>query len=178
MCYGRLNVAIDAEVITSAARVVRQRIPEAVLQQSPIYTSALSCCAAFALAIAKFPTAIVADELVEMDLGAWEGRSWDTVPRDELDRWAQDVWRFRPGGGENVQAVNERWKLWVARIRHSGNDSAIGVTHAGMIRVALAQTQRAAQADAVQTSIEFGSVHYFEIPDPPHVPPQRPRSRA
>lgn len=173
MCYGRLDVAVDAQVITGSAMVVRQRIPTAVLQHSPIYTSPLSRCAAFAQAIASPREAIVAEELVEMDFGAWEGQSWENLPRDELERWAEDVWGFRPGGGENAQAVADRWKLWVARLQDSGNAFAIGVTHAGMIRVALAQTKRVARADVVQTPVEFGSVHYFEIPGPSSAPPQR-----
>jgi alpha-ribazole phosphatase len=156
---------------------VRQQIPTAVLQRSPIYTSPLSRCAALAQALANPRTAIVAHELVEMDFGAWEGQSWDTVPRHELDRWAQDLWCFRPGGGENARAVAERWKRWVACLQRSGIDCAIGVTHAGIIRVALAQTDRMARADLVQISVEFGSVHCFEIPDL-SVPLQRPQPQA
>jgi alpha-ribazole phosphatase len=165
MCYGRLDVVVEAEAIASAAKLVRQQISSPVLQQSPIYTSPLSRCTAFAQAIANPRAAIIADELVEMDFGAWEGRSWDTLSRDELDRWAQDIWCFRPGGGENARAVAERWKLWLTRLQHSGEESAIGVTHAGMIRVVLAQTERVAQADLAQLSVEFSSVHHFEIPD-------------
>jgi len=178
MCYGRLDVGVDTEAIASAARVVPQRIPTAVLRQSSMYTSPLSRCTAFAQAIAYPRTAIIAEDLIEMDFGAWEGRLWENVPRDELDRWARDVWNFRPGGGENARAVAQRWERWLARLQDSGNDFAIGVTHAGMIRVALAQSERVPRADAVQTPIEYGSVHYFEIPDPSSVPLQRPQARA
>ena len=173
VCYGRLDVAVDVEAIVSAARRVCQRIPADILRQSPIYTSPLSRCAAFARAIANPRAAMAAEELLEMDFGAWEGRLWDSVPRNELDGWAKDLWCFRPGGGENVQAVAERWQRWVARVRNSGSDSAIAVTHAGMIRVALAQTAQMSRADAVQTSVEFGSVHCFEIADPSSVSPHR-----
>jgi alpha-ribazole phosphatase len=176
ICYGRLDLGVDAEAIASAAIGVRQRISAAVLLRATIYTSPLLRCVAFAQAIANPRAAIVADELVEMDFGAWEGRSWESVPRDELDQWAKDVWGFRPGGGESARAVADRWERWLARLRRSGDDCVIAVTHAGMIRVALAQT--AGMDEFVQTTVEYGSVHYLEIPNPSSASPRQARSRA
>jgi alpha-ribazole phosphatase len=156
LCYGRLDLGVDPQAIARAAGALRQRLPAWVLQTAPIYTSPLSRCAALAQSLASPRNAIVAAELIEMDFGSWEGRRWDAVPREELDRWAEDVWGYRPGGFESALDVAARWRQWLERIRHEG-DAAIAVTHAGVIRVALAQGEARAPIEWAQVEIEFGS---------------------
>jgi alpha-ribazole phosphatase len=164
-CFGRLDLAVDPEANASAALAVRERLPSSILQHALIYTSPLSRCAALANALACPRNAIVDPDLVEMDFGAWEGRRWDTVPREELDRWADDVWRYRPGGGESVQAVAARWHGWLERLRHGSGGAVIAVTHAGIIRIALAHAGQVVLSEFDQVRIEFGSVHQLEITD-------------
>jgi alpha-ribazole phosphatase len=80
LCYGRLDVAIDSALLAATLAKVRQSIPAAVLQRAPIFTSPLSRCAQFANAIAEPRTAEVAEELIELDFGSWEGKTWNTAP--------------------------------------------------------------------------------------------------
>jgi len=161
-CYGRLDVAVDSTPLAATLATVRQRIPAAVLRQAPIYTSPLSRCADLANAIALPRTAMVAEELLELHFGSWEGRSWDEVPREELDRWSRDPWMYRPGGGENASTLAARWQRWRDRVSSAHADAAIAVTHAGVIRVALALAGRLPLRDIMRSSIEFGSVHCID----------------
>jgi broad specificity phosphatase PhoE len=83
------------------------------------------------------------------------------VPRPELDAWAQDVWTYRAGGGESAAMVAERWRRWAANVA-AENDGApvIAVTHAGLIRAALAGAN--GFGSELSLEVPFGSVHCVE----------------
>jgi alpha-ribazole phosphatase len=165
LCYGRLDVAVDAKDLANTAIALHRQIPAQVIRHAPIYTSPLSRCADLARELAAPREPIFAPDLTEMDFGSWEGRSWDTVPRDQLDKWAEDIWCYRPGGGESAQAVADRWHRWVASLPPRERDPVIAVTHAGIIRIVLAQRQQLIGADVAQAAVDFGSVHYLYVPD-------------
>jgi len=163
LCYGRLDVAVDREAVVRVAREVRAQIPAQVLRGAPIYTSPLARCGTLARELAAPRAPIDVADLIELNFGAWEGRAWDTLPRLELDHWARDVWGYRPGGGENAREVAGRWDRWRTMLGETGASAAIGVTHAGLIRVALAATGQLDAAEAARASIAFGSVHEFDL---------------
>jgi alpha-ribazole phosphatase len=166
-CYGRLDAAVDADETCAAAIAVRQRLPASVLRNAPIYTSPLSRCATLARALAAPGVPIVDHDLIEMDFGSWEGRSWDTVPREQLDSWAQDLWGYRPGGGENAQAVAGRWDRFLSRLRSMNRETVVAITHAGVIRVALAQAGRRDLGELTEAPVEYGAVHALALSDCP-----------
>jgi alpha-ribazole phosphatase len=106
----------------------------------------------------------VAEELIELDFGAWEGIRWNALPREELDDWARDVWHYRPGGGESAAMVEERWRRWYDRVSSLDLASIVAVTHAGVIRTALASMGVLARPEAARASIAFGSVYAIGPP--------------
>jgi alpha-ribazole phosphatase len=163
LCYGRLDVAVDRESVVRVAQAVRRQIPLQVLRSAPIYTSPLARCGTLARELAAPRAPIEVADLIELNFGDWEGRAWDTLPRLELDHWAHDVWGYRPGGGESAREVAARWDRWRTLLAEAGDSAAIGVTHAGLIRVALAATGQLGAAEAARASIAFGSVHEFEL---------------
>ncbi len=165
LCYGRIDVAVDSATLLVALAEVRRGIPAAILRSAPIYTSPLSRCAHLASALAEPRTAIVADELVEIDFGCWEGNSWDAIPRDELDAWAKELWGYRAGGGESAEMLAARWQRWRDRVSASQSDAVVAVTHAGVIRVALARAGRLTLSDLARSSIGFGSVQCIDDAD-------------
>jgi alpha-ribazole phosphatase len=162
-CYGRKDLAVAPESVAAAAASVRAEIPAHVLADAVIFTSPLLRCRLFAHELAAPREPVVADDLIEIDLGAWEGRSWDDVPRAELGAWALDLWGYRPGGGESGAMVAERWHRWSARVRseHAGDDASpiIAVTHGGLIRVALACAGKGSAEELARGNVPFGSVH-------------------
>jgi alpha-ribazole phosphatase len=105
----------------------------------------------------------IAEDLMEMSFGAWEGRLWDDLPREELDAWAEDVWNYRPGGAESAAMVAQRWARWSSSIVESADGMAVAVTHAGFIRVALTRAGLLPDATFSRESVEFGSVHCIEL---------------
>jgi alpha-ribazole phosphatase len=163
LCYGRQEVPVDVQSVVEAAAAVRGRIPENVLEGARIFSSPASRCLILARYLAAPREPRVAEDLAEMDFGSWEGRAWDQVPRDQLDAWAKDVWHYRPGGVESAAMVAARWQRWVKRMRSSGDDAVVAVTHAGVIRVALALAGTPRSAALLQVPVAFGSVHTVEV---------------
>jgi alpha-ribazole phosphatase len=162
LCYGRKEVPVDTVSVACAATAVRERIPEPVLRSAGIFSSPSQRCVLLAreLAAPREPTMV--DELQEMSFGEWEGHDWEAVPRDQLDAWAADVWGYRPGGAESAAMVAERWRRWSTLIRRTTNVNVVAVTHAGVIRVALACAGLLNTATFPTSAIGFGSVHRID----------------
>lgn len=164
VCYGRRDLPCDTTSLASEAAAIRAQLPERALRDSRVFTSPLTRCRALAQALAAPHVPRIAEELIELDFGAWEGARWDTLPRAELDAWAGDVWHYRPGGGESAAMVEERWRRWCGRAAPLGVESVIVVTHAGLIRAALAAGGTLRREEAASAHIPFGSVHLIGPP--------------
>jgi alpha-ribazole phosphatase len=159
LCYGREDLRVEPHALAAAAAAVRARIPAAVLGAAPVFTSPLSRCRELAHELAAPCKPVVCDDLIELDFGAWERTPWEAVPRDELNAWAADVWGYRPGGGESAAMAARRWQRWLQALRHGAADAALAVTHAGIIRVALACSGELSADRFASFPIAFGSVH-------------------
>jgi len=106
---------------------------------------------------------MAAEELIEMNFGHWQGVRWDAIEPQLIDAWARDVWGYRPGGGESAEMVAARWDRWLHQVRLNEGGDVVAVTHAGVIRVALARFGRANGRPALETHIPFGSVHRLDL---------------
>ncbi|WP_369601478.1 histidine phosphatase family protein [Hahella sp. SMD15-11] len=161
--YGQREVALAADW-PDRFRALAEALPDGV---GRICTSPLSRCRklAYWLQAARWPQATlqVISDLVEMSFGRWEGQSWSTIPRAELDVWASDWVNHPPPGGESFLQVRERWRRVLA-----GLDDAAGhvllVTHAGMIRVALTDYLGLPPGAAFALKVGFGEVYRLRYP--------------
>jgi alpha-ribazole phosphatase len=158
ICYGRRNVSVPPSETDSVARSLRLQIPEVILRTAPLYSSPLARCASLAHELAAGRAVAETPALLELDFGSWQGRSWDDIPREELDAWAADLWRYAPGHGESAEAASRRWRNWLGSLPGQSLDAAIAVTHAGLIRVAHA-VEAAFDANALTMVVAYGSVH-------------------
>lgn len=109
-----------------------------------VITSPLRRCHILAEAIAAQAgvTAETDARLREMDFGRWEGQPWADISRAELDAWAADFMHARPHGGESVAQLQARTRLALAEHGARAGLHLI-VTHAGVIKAALATGPRA-----------------------------------
>jgi alpha-ribazole phosphatase len=156
VCYGSsdLLAAPDDVERVHAALLASASIPP----NTPLYSSPLRRCTALAY---RLGTPKLDARLAEMDFGAWELRSWDDIPRAEVDAWAADLARYRPGGGENVLEVAARVAAFYAEILRLHQQAAI-VCHAGTMRLlmachaGLALPEIALQAAAKPHRIAYG----------------------
>jgi alpha-ribazole phosphatase len=163
LCYGRLDVGVEQEAIIAAAESLYVQISRETLASAAIYCSPSSRCVGLAELLASPRDPAPAEELMEMCFGHWQGRRWDAIPRNEIDAWAKDVWNYRPGGGESAEMVAARWERWVHQVRRRHAGEVVAVTHAGLIRVALARAGRIAGAQALEAHIPFGSIHRLDL---------------
>ncbi len=161
LCYGRKDLAVEPAAIAAAAAAVRSHLGAAVIARAAIYTSPASRCLLLARALAVPRSPCIAEELLEINFGDWEGLAWDDVPRAELDAWSREVWSYRVGGGESIAMVAARWRRWVAALADP-SAAAVVVTHAGLIRVALADAASASAKTLLDTRVPFGSVHRID----------------
>jgi alpha-ribazole phosphatase len=163
MCYGRRELSVGRDALATACASARAQLDGHALDRGRIFSSPATRCVLLARALIASGEPTIVSELREMDFGSWEGLAWDAVPRAELDAWAGDVWRYRPGGAESAALVAERWLSWATALRNSGAASALAVTHAGLIRVALRCSGALSEAAFSQARIDFGSVHCIEF---------------
>lgn len=137
LCYGRSDLPL-AECFAGRANELAAELPPF----ARIVTSPLSRCRllAEALSAARQRPLTVDERLIEMDFGLWEGRAWAALPRHELDEWAADLEGARPHGGESVRTMAQRARA-ALRAAAAGPGPALIVTHAGIIKAALATRQ-------------------------------------
>lgn len=148
-CYGVTDLGL-APSFDTEARAILNVLPNV----DRIVTSPLTRCRRLAEHIAEAVSCplSVDDRLREIDFGRWEGLAWHQVPRSELDIWAADFLHARPHGGESVAMLRTRAHAALGELRRLDGHSLI-VTHAGVIKVALATGDSAASH---AETIDFG----------------------
>lgn len=159
ICYGSSDVPASPAAISQVADSLRVAgLPDDL----PVYASPLRRCAELAHALER-PVTLDA-RLAEMDFGAWEMRSWDGIPRDEVDAWAADLLHYRPGGGENVLDVVRRVAAFRDELRQAGHPAALLICHAGTIRLLSAlQAGGGVHAAALRAAASAHHIAYGEV---------------
>lgn len=151
-CYGRLDV--PATGVEAAAERLRSLLPSGL----PVWSSPLARCRR--LAECLHPQPLIDERLAEMHFGDWEGRTWEEIGADPLDRWAADVAGFVPPGGESAAALQARALAFVADLQ---SDEAVLVTHAGVMRVLLAHWLELAPEQWSSLIFGYGTATTVEI---------------
>jgi alpha-ribazole phosphatase len=133
VCYGRLDVPIDPTALADMAELAAA---EALESSKRVWTSPAQRCEILADAIARnlsIPK-IIDSRLLELDFGTWEGKSWDDVPRADLDDWAINPATFRAHGGESGDQILSRVTSFFRDVQCVGEDCAI-VSHGGPLKI-------------------------------------------
>jgi alpha-ribazole phosphatase len=167
LCYGATDLEAHAAATLAAAGRIAPLLPAGVM----LCSSPLRRCVALAEAIAALRPDLPVQQdarLAEMDFGAWEGRPWADIPREDFDAWTADFADLRAGThGESVRAfmsrIAEAHDEWLARPRDT-----LWVTHAGVLR-AVTLLQRGIRCPAVagdwpSGEMPFGNWLVFDNP--------------
>lgn len=72
-----------------------------------------------------------------MHFGDWEMRAWESISKEYIDAWVEDLARYRPGGGESGLQMAERLHDFLEDAKNLRAENIIVVTHAGVIRLLL-----------------------------------------
>jgi len=133
---GRADLPLSPE---GRAAVAAWSLPEA-WRALPCFVSPAARARQTA-AVSGFAAPVVVPELIEMDWGAFEGRTLTDL-RAELgaDMAANEALGldFRPSGGESPRDVMERLQPWLPRLAGRPG-AAVVVTHKGVRRALLAR---------------------------------------
>ncbi len=112
-------------------------------QLAAIYSSDLLRCrvAADQIAILQQPSPQYKEQLRELHIGDWEGKSWQQLQRDSPELWQarlDDIVNVAPPNGETLQQMAERVRVVLREIiaAHPGGELVI-VAHGGVNRVIL-----------------------------------------
>jgi alpha-ribazole phosphatase len=133
--------------------LVKQQIPE---HFDKVYSSPSLRCTALA---EKIKVDFTVDErLRELNFGDWEGKTWDTVDQTALQEWMNDFVRVRVPGGESMQEMKSRLLLFWDELMEKDLDQLAIVTHAGAIRILLAQYRAMELADSFNIQVAYGAV--------------------
>ena len=156
-CYGRTDLDVAGTFQDEAEQAL-----SALPSIDHIVTSPLTRCRRLAEFVgARLDLPVEQDVRIrEMDFGTWEGQAWSAIPRGELDQWAGDFYRARPHGGETVAMLHAR-TLAAVETWNQTDRTGLLVTHAGVIRAALARGETSSD---FQTAIDFGG--HISIPCP------------
>lgn len=150
LCYGRTDLPLAPDFEAEARRIAAALPPVVRIVSSPLSRARRL---ADAVAVARGLPVEVDPRLTEMDFGTWEGRTWDALPRDELDAWALDLLGACPHGGETVAALAAR-VAEALDVLHRGPVPALVVAHAGVAKAALAW---AGAANPWEARLDFGA---------------------
>jgi alpha-ribazole phosphatase len=155
LCYGRtdLEPAPDLDTIV-------QRLDETLPDVTRIVSSPLTRCQFLAQALGhkrQIKTEID-HNLIEMDFGTWENTPWNDIDRHALDTWADDFFHARPHGGESVAILQKRVRT---ALRNLDNTPTLWVSHAGVYRALMAQTNH---PDPWNARIDFATFQAITLP--------------
>lgn len=162
VCYGSSDLPVDPHLHAEALPALRAQLPSGV----PVFSSPLLRCASLARALSN--DVRLDARLAELDFGAWEMQRWDAIARAEIDAWAADVARYRPGGGESVFDMALRIGAFYDELLAQRLPAAVLVCHAGAIRLLAARVRglnpagMAREAAARPHAIAYGEVVVLE----------------
>ena len=145
ICLGHTDMGVDKRKLKRLANQI-QRFARAQKLPKVIWVSSLER----SLKVGEILTqhgfqCRIAPELAELDFGAWDGRPWAQIAKQEIDEWCNDFAHFAPDNGESVQQLFTRVAGWLnARVfaQNSGAidtltcTSILAVGHAGWINAA------------------------------------------
>ncbi len=154
-CYGRLDLDVADGFDGDANHILRCLPPFELVVASPLLRTRR--LGEF-LAQAQNRELRLDARLMEKHFGAWEGKSWDDVPRAEIDAWAADVMGYAPPGGESAQEVMRRVREFMRELAQLPQRRIAVVAHGGSIRAMLAQAAGVPLAHTLDWQMEYGAV--------------------
>ena len=156
ICYGQTDLDVTGS-FAEEAEAIRRYLPSGI---TAVYSSPLQRCSRLAQHLFPAHTPTLMPQLMEVHCGEWEMRSWDELPKEEVDPWMADFVQVRIPGGESYidlhQRVTDCWET--IRATKGPGDAAI-VAHGGVIRSILSGLTGTQLIDSFKVfSLHYGCV--------------------
>ena len=134
ICYGQTDLDIT-ESFVEEAEAIRRHLPSGPSGIVAVYSSPLQRCSRLAQHLFPDHSPTLLPQLMEVHCGEWEMRSWDELPKEEVDPWMADFVQVRIPGGESYLDLHQRVTQCWENIRETkGPGDAAIVAHGGVIR--------------------------------------------
>lgn len=159
---GRMDIGLNETGREQAGRVAEYLDGEDL---TAIYCSPLKRCRETAQPVAdeKGLDVQVMDELIEVDMGEWDGRLVKELFETDSQRvssWMRNPSSVTLPGGEDFNAVRDRTFAAMEKIspRHGRDDRVLVVSHGGPIRAIICQALRMNIDDMFKLQIDLASI--------------------
>lgn len=168
ICYGQSDIDVSIK-FDEELRVLREKLLNK--EFDAIYSSPLQRCHKLAQALSTDDTLnfserniVLDDRLKELHFGDWELSSWDDIPRDIFDTWANDYANLAPPKGETFSQLHLRAKSFVEDVsNHSQDKNILIITHGGLIRALIAEVLQIPLKRLFRMTIDYASVTQLEF---------------
>ena len=163
ICYGQTDLDIT-ESFAEEAEAIRRHLPSGIMA---VYSSPLQRCSRLARHLFPDHTPALLPQLMEVHCGEWEMRSWDELPKEEVDPWMADFVQVRIPGGESYldlhQRVTQCWDTIRSTMAVNAGGAGAGdvaiVAHGGVIRSILSGISDTQLIDSFKVfSLYYGCV--------------------
>jgi alpha-ribazole phosphatase len=162
ICYGQTDIPLR-ETFKSEWDALKQSLP---LQADVIYSSPLSRCFLLAELIRShysLPTIVKDSRLMEMNFGDWEMKNWNDIDQQLLMIWMNNYKVEKCPDGESYQDLLDRIKLFLESLSNSRAQSAIVVTHAGVIKLTDSILNPGNSIHPLEMRVAYGGIFRYEM---------------
>lgn len=137
LCIGQTDIKVDRRKLKRLANKVERFVR---LHQLPkvIWVSPLQRSLKVGEILAKRGFQYkVAPELTEIHFGNWDGKYWQQIAKQDIDKWCDDFAHFAPKNGESLQQLFNRAESWLDNFSSEQKDNPVlAIGHAGWISAA------------------------------------------
>jgi alpha-ribazole phosphatase len=152
VCYGQSNVALSVPAFKTAIKLK----PFLPTEPTTVVSSHLSRCWELAKCcytenVRKCP------EISEIDFGDWEQKAWQDISRQALDEWAETPLDFQFPNGDSIASFRKR-VLTQYKKDQDDDQTTVWFTHAGVIRLILAEFSGEPWLNLLSKPVDYGSV--------------------
>ncbi|GGF26131.1 alpha-ribazole phosphatase [Echinicola rosea] len=160
ICYGQSDLAL-APTFSKEVEIITSKLPR-TLAPFAIFTSPLTRCSQLAKALFPRHDVKADSRLMELHFGTWEMKSWNDIPKEEINPWMEDFVRVPCPGGESYRQLYDRCVAFITELQQQKTDKAIIITHGGPIRAIHALFKDIPLKDSFSLKVGYGEVLKLE----------------
>lgn len=160
VCYGRSDIAL-ADSFANDFCEVRAKLPQDFHEDgTKVYSSPLQRC--LKLANYLHPEPLLDARLLEYNFGTWEMQPWHSINDNYARCWFADYVNVPAPEGESYHAMAQRVASFYQEIVSSDAEQVVVVSHAGVIRLILAQILQMPLETSFHLSLDYGGLSLVE----------------
>ncbi len=157
ICLGKKDIPLSERGKMEAKILADYLMPKNI---EHVYSSPLKRARETA-AIISHKEIIVSDNFSELDMGIWDGLSFEqikkTYPKEYEDR-GKDLENYIVKGGESMSQCRERAMGQLNKVLDESDGNILIVTHAGVIRTIISSLANIRIKDTFDYKINYGSI--------------------